>query len=219
MASGGGGCDAVRGSGRGGWVLACEVVSDCNSSDFADEPLAGSAGRLVMPGPRPPGSDLAADRTRDLLDSVVSSVLTVGLSLEAAIDLPGEAAGQYISEALRCLDEVVREVRDHVFAEQGQGGEGGYATRPRPDLRDRAEVNSNNAALLQERMASLRQRVILTANALQVAAAETVSLLERRDGLLEPPTRIDFPAEITRWRVFADQARQVAERLERLQNQ
>jgi hypothetical protein len=165
------------------------------------------------------GKDLTAGRSRDLLTSVVSSVVTAGLSLEAAVDLPREAAAQHMSEALRCLDEVVREVRDHVFAEQSQSGQGGQATRPRPDPSERAELNTNSAAMLQYRMASLRQRVIQTANALQVSAAETACLLERRDDLLKPPARIDFPTEIKRWRTFADQAKEVAERLERLQNQ
>jgi hypothetical protein len=57
----------------------------------------------------------------------------------------------------------------------------------------------------------LRQRVAQTARALQFAAADTAALLEERADLLGQPSRIDYPAEIKRWRVFADQARQMAE--------
>jgi hypothetical protein len=167
-----------------------------------------------MPRPWPSGNDPADGRTVDLLDSVVGGVFAAALRLEAAIDLSGGRAGQDMSEALRCLDEVVRQVRDHVFAVQSQ-----RATAPRPDPRDRAELGAARAALVQERMASLRQQVIDRANALQVAAEETACLLEQRDGLLGQPTRIDLPTEIKRWRVVADQARRAAQRLERLQNQ
>ncbi len=168
-----------------------------------------------MPGPRPSANAPADGRSRDVLDTVVSGVFAAGLSLEAAVGLPGEA-DRHIGEALRCLDEVVRQVRDHVFAEQRQSDQ---ANRPHPGRRVHAGGSADDAALLEYRMASLRQRVIQTASALQVAAAETASLLERREDLLGPPTRIDFPTEIKRWRVFADQAGRVAERLERLQNQ
>jgi hypothetical protein len=48
------------------------------------------------------------------------------------------------------------------------------------------------------------------------AAADTAALLERQADLIEPPGRIDYPTEIKRWRVFADQAKQMAERWEHL---
>jgi hypothetical protein len=45
-------------------------------------------------------------------------------------------------------------------------------------------------------------------------AADTAALLERRADLLGQPRRIDYPTEIKRWRAFADQAAQMAERWE-----
>jgi hypothetical protein len=36
--------------------------------------------------------------------------------LTAAIDRPGDAAVQGITQALQCLDQTIREIRDHVFS-------------------------------------------------------------------------------------------------------
>ena len=55
-----------------------------------------------------------------LLDKVVSSLLHVGLSLQAAIDLPHRTARQRITEALQHLDDTIHEIRDHMFAASGQ---------------------------------------------------------------------------------------------------
>jgi hypothetical protein len=48
----------------------------------------------------------------------------------------------------------------------------------------------------------------------QSAAADTAKLLERRADLLSQPGRIDYPSEIKKWQVLADQAGQIAERWE-----
>ena len=89
-------------------------------------------------------------------------------------------------------------------AERGQEIRPGRAWRPQPDVLQRSALASN-------RSASLRQRLTQTAHALHVAAADTAALLERHAGLLGQPARIDYPAEVKRWRVFADQARHMAE--------
>ena len=60
----------------------------------------------------------ASDREKDtgkLLDRVVSSLFHVGLSLQAAADQPPDVARERISDALRHLDEVIHEIRDHAF--------------------------------------------------------------------------------------------------------
>ena len=51
-----------------------------------------------------------------LLDSVTASLYNVGLSLQAAADLPHDAARKGIAEALRYLDDTIREIRDNTFA-------------------------------------------------------------------------------------------------------
>lgn len=61
-----------------------------------------------------------ADRSQELLDQVVSSLFNVGLSLQAAINLPHHTARQRITDALQHLDDVIHEIRDHVFGTRGQ---------------------------------------------------------------------------------------------------
>ncbi|HYA52696.1 MAG TPA: hypothetical protein VEG33_16170 [Streptosporangiaceae bacterium] len=170
-----------------------------------------------------------AGRAGELLDSVVNGIFTAGMSLQAAIgsSLP-EAAAQCITEALRCLEEVIREVRGHVFTAQGQQVQPGHAARPGPDARERRELAANHTealrehgtalrergAELRERGAELRQRVAQRAYAVYLAAADTAALLEQQGDLAGQPGRIDYPTEIKRWRAFADQAKQIAERWE-----
>ena len=62
------------------------------------------------------------------------------------------------------------------------------------------------------RTALLQQRVVQPADALLVTATDTAALLERQADLVGLPARIDYPAEIKRFRVLADQARQIADR-------
>ena len=169
-----------------------------------DGALAAAAGRREARGEHGTGPADQAARTGELLDSVVHNIFTVGLMLQAAADLPRDAAAQRITEALCRLDDVAREVRDHVLAGRGQGIRPGDARRPPPDVLVRS-------ALARDHAASLRQQVAQTAYALQFAAADTAALLEQRAGLLGQPSRIDYPTEIKRWQVFADQARQLAE--------
>jgi anti-anti-sigma factor len=54
-------------------------------------------------------------RRRELLDTVITRLFHVGLSLQATIGLPAEAARQRIPEALGRLDDTIREIRDSVL--------------------------------------------------------------------------------------------------------
>jgi len=63
-----------------------------------------------------------ARRGRELLSRVVDGLLSVGLSLQAATGQPHEVAVQQVGEALRSLDDIIREIHDHVFAASGQDG-------------------------------------------------------------------------------------------------
>ena len=47
---------------------------------------------------------------------MASGLLHVGISLQAAIELPHDTAVQRIADALHRLDETIREIHDHVFA-------------------------------------------------------------------------------------------------------
>lgn len=147
------------------------------------------------------------DRAEELLDWVVASILDVGVILEAASDLPRDAAGLRVAEALHRLDGVVREVRHHMFAERAQGAESGFAQGPPLDTHQRLVQAAN-------RVASLQECVVQTAHTLQSAAADTAALLEHQASLAGQPARIDYPTEIKRWQAFADQAKQMAKRWE-----
>jgi hypothetical protein len=153
----------------------------------------------------PPGGH--ADRTGELLDQVVTSISEASALLQAAAGLPRDTAERRMTEARRSLDDVARNVRDHVLAERGHRTWPGPASRSPLGGQERSAPSADRAALLQERMAH-------TARTLQAAAADTATLLERSAALTRRPGRMDYPAEIKRWQAFADQAGQMARRWE-----
>ena len=173
--------------------------------------IAAGAGRGEVPGqPAAAAIPLAgpgpADRSGELLDWVVATIFHVGMSLQAASDLPRDATAKSIREALGRLDDLVLLIRYHMFTGPGEI-QPGPARTPPPDPHERLAQARDRAALL-------RQRVTRTAHALQSAAADTAALLEQRADLLDQPRRIDYPSEIKRWQVLADQAGRLAERWE-----
>ena len=95
----------------GRFILAVirDVTEDLPRADLAD--LARAAATAEQ-----------ARRGRVLLDRVVNGLLHVGLSLQAAIDLPHDVAVQQIADALRHLDDTIREIHDHVFADHDHEG-------------------------------------------------------------------------------------------------
>jgi anti-anti-sigma factor len=60
-------------------------------------------------------------RARELLDSVVSSLFEVGLSLQEASDLPHAAARERIGTAISQLDLAIHDIRGHLFTARDQG--------------------------------------------------------------------------------------------------
>ncbi|HEU5385715.1 MAG TPA: hypothetical protein VFV73_07420 [Streptosporangiaceae bacterium] len=56
-----------------------------------------------------------AHQGQELLDTTITSLFHVGLSLQAAIDLPAELIRQRITEALGHLDDTIREIRNTAF--------------------------------------------------------------------------------------------------------
>ena len=125
------------------------------------DPVIGPAGLEPADLARTAAAD-PANRTRELLDWVVTSIHNVGVSLQAAIDLPRDITAQRITEALGRLDDVAREIRLHEFSELGQGIRPGPARRRPLDMKERSALATTRTALLQ-------QRVAQTAHALQFA--------------------------------------------------
>jgi anti-anti-sigma factor len=74
-----------------------------------------------------------AHRGRELFGRVADGLLHVGVSLQAAIDLPHDVAVQRIADALRRLDDTIREIHDHVFAERDRDGPPDPASPDRTD--------------------------------------------------------------------------------------
>jgi len=162
-------------------------------------------------GPEAPGWSRAADqaaRTEELLDRVVSSIFGVGMLLQAAAGLPRDAAGMRIADAINHLDDVIREVRQHVLDRHAPRALSGSGGTLRPARQERL-------AQAVDRTASLKERVVQTAQALRLTAADTAALLEQRADLAGQPGWIDYPAEIKRWRAFADQAEQMTKHWDR----
>jgi anti-anti-sigma factor len=95
----------------GRFILAVirDITADQPRADLAELARAAAAAEDARQG-------------RELLSRVVDDLFRVGLSLQAAIDLPHEAALQQIADALRTLDETIREIQDHVFAAPDQDG-------------------------------------------------------------------------------------------------
>jgi anti-anti-sigma factor len=56
-----------------------------------------------------------AHRGQELLGTIITSLFRVGLSLQAAMELPAEVARQRIAAALDHLDDTIREIRETAF--------------------------------------------------------------------------------------------------------
>ena len=68
------------------------------------------------------GTVFTADRAPgglELLDAIITGLFHVGLSLQAALDLPAEVSRPRITEALGHLDDTIREIRDAAFRSRG----------------------------------------------------------------------------------------------------
>ncbi len=99
-------------------------------------PVPTTSGRFVLGVVRdatrsPRAEDLASmawaaavaqdDRGQELLGRVVSSLFRVGQSLQAAAGLPAGRARERLTDAIERLDEVIHDIRDHVFRSPEDG--------------------------------------------------------------------------------------------------
>lgn len=80
--------------------------------------MCPSLTQAVADGARANGAAFAAGQAQadqDLLDKIVRNLLATGLSLQDAIDMPGEPGRQRVADALQCLDDTIREIRSHAL--------------------------------------------------------------------------------------------------------
>lgn len=148
-----------------------------------------------------------AARAEELLGRTADVISSVSSLLRAAANLPLTATAQRITEAFNRLDGVDREIRNHLSAGRGHDAGRGVTGPPSLDRRERIALAMNHSLLL-------RMHVAQTARALESTAADTAEMLERRSKVLDWRARVDYPTEIKRWRVLADQAGRMAERWE-----
>ena len=184
-------------------TLEAAVAAGAECREVPGEPAP--AATTAMPAPVRAAAAERAPRGEALLDWAVSSIMTVSMSLQAAAGLPRDLAAPRITDAVRRLDDVAREIRQHGFAGYGQQIQPGPARRHPPDPDEQSGQAANPTALLHQRLAQ-------TAHALHAAAAGTAALLEQRADVPGQPEGIDYPTEIKQWRAFADQAAHMAQR-------
>ncbi len=94
------------GTGRLFLAVIGDVTEDLPRADLGDLARTAAAGQ--------------ARRAGELLDRVASGLLHVGLSRQSAIELPHDTAVQRIADALHRLDDTIREICDHIFADRDQ---------------------------------------------------------------------------------------------------
>jgi len=191
-------------------------------ADVAGQAIAARLGALGDDGPGDPVGRTAgpgshergpAGETASLADTmalyIVNRLFFIGLSLDSARSIVGQGpAGDRVAAAAGEVDRLIRGIRDQALAGHGRGIRAGLPRESRlPEDQEGPARTADRAALLHERMAR-------AARALQASAADCAVLLERRAGLARQPGRMDYPAEIKRWRAFADQAEQMAEHWE-----
>lgn len=128
------------------------------------------------------------DCTGELLDRAVNDIVSAAMNLQDAIDLPRDTIAARITDPLRRLDDAVREIRDHV-----------------PGVRSLPTAAAENLAF---------PCLLDSAHRFHAAAVDAAALLERRPGLAGEPGAIDYPADIKRWRIIADQAEEMAKHWE-----
>jgi hypothetical protein len=115
----------------------------------------------------------------------VNRLFSVGLSLESARSITGPgAADDRIAAAINETDQLISDIRTALLS------------------------------LAADRPTLLRERLAQTARVLQIRALDAVAMLEERVGVAGLPGRMDYAAEIVRWRAFADRAEQMAKRWE-----
>lgn len=79
------------------------------------EPAAVRRERDVVSLAKAAAAGQQSRRSRDLLDRVVHDLFEVGLSLQTAVDQPGEVARERITGALERLDDTIHEIRSYSF--------------------------------------------------------------------------------------------------------
>jgi len=91
--------------------------------------LVSDADSRNLPGPLEP--PVPQDAMLEFAHHVVNRLFSIGLSLDSARSIVGKgAAGDRVAAATDEVDRLIREIRNHVFAERGQGTRAGRPANP-----------------------------------------------------------------------------------------
>jgi anti-sigma B factor antagonist len=100
-------------------VVPAEIVRRVLSGNGLDRLVSVYPSREAAIAAGPPVAETSAagppQVSQYLLDGIVRNLFHAGLSLQAALDAAHETDRQYIMEALRYVDEAIRDIRDHIF--------------------------------------------------------------------------------------------------------
>src|SRR5271157_5469571 len=89
-------------TGRFSLAVVRDMTAVCS---LADVDAAAAAARRVQ-------------RSRELLDTIITRLYQVGISLQAAAELICDSARPHLEEALRTLDDTISQIRDSTFADR-----------------------------------------------------------------------------------------------------
>lgn len=127
---------------------------------------------------------------------------------------PGVTMSEFASHlAKRLFSVALRLDRAHSIAGNGPAGdEIAVAADEIDQLISDIRATVVNSA--EDPLAAFRKRGARTARELQARALEAAGLLERQAYIARQPSRLDYQAEIKRWRAFAGEAEQMASQWE-----
>jgi anti-anti-sigma factor len=92
------------------------VYPSLDAAVAARLPAVADARAEGAPGRGPEDVTAAQQAHLRMLDGVVAGLSRVGLSLQAALGVPGDRTRKHIEEALNSLDDVIEEIQDSVTA-------------------------------------------------------------------------------------------------------
>ena len=157
------------------------------------------------------GRTEVSDITKLVRDALLRSSVTAGIAL---VNTLHTTCALFVNEYQSALMDDVMALAERLVPERGgfRHDDSRYSGCERGNAH--AHLRTALFGLTEDRPALLEERMARTARALQATALNAAARLERQADRARRPGRLDYPTEIKRWRAFAAQAEQMAERWE-----